>query len=264
MSPLAMPQAEPEQSIPVTLHFTAVLVIPITVASTTSDPPIPSDRHRTTIRRRNANLYPRLRRRLASLTRGGSVKVRLLGVVVGKENRNAIYEAENSLGNAGNGLQPVMPPQAPRSRATSPEVEINFISLTVPSLRMANAMVTFHFYIIGNFADSGSSDKKQEPPAIEARAHSSDPDFANWCSGGSAEILRWESLAPPRTPLPQDDSGRGGFSELTRRRLRLLGRRGGAAIGAGFGRMLSAAVPCRILLRAPFASGRPARATESR
>jgi hypothetical protein len=54
-------------------------------------------------------------------------------------------------------------------------------------------MVTFHFCIIGNFADSGSSDKKQEPPAIKARAHS-DPDFANWCSGGSADILRWESL----------------------------------------------------------------------
>jgi hypothetical protein len=28
---------------------------------------------------------------------------------------------------------------------------------------------------------------------------------------GSAEIFRWESLALPRTPLPQDDGGGGGF-----------------------------------------------------
>jgi hypothetical protein len=40
MSPLIMPQVEPEQPSPVTLHFTAVLVLPVTVASTTSDPPI--------------------------------------------------------------------------------------------------------------------------------------------------------------------------------------------------------------------------------
>jgi hypothetical protein len=30
--------------------------------------------------------------------------------------------------------------------------------------------------------------------------------------GQSAEILRWESLALPRTPLPQDDGGGGGFA----------------------------------------------------
>ena len=42
-----------------------------------------------------------------------------------------------------------MPPQAPRSRATSPEVETNLIPATVPSFRMANSIVTLPFFISG-------------------------------------------------------------------------------------------------------------------
>jgi hypothetical protein len=33
-----------------------------------------------------------------------------------------------------------------------------------------------------------------------------------WWKTRSAEILRWESLALPRTPLPQDDGGGAGFA----------------------------------------------------
>jgi hypothetical protein len=39
-SPLIVPQVVAEQPDPVTFHFTSALVLPVTVATTTSDPPI--------------------------------------------------------------------------------------------------------------------------------------------------------------------------------------------------------------------------------
>jgi len=69
-----------------------------------------------------------------------------------------------------------------------------------------------------------SRDSGRKPRLLRSRdfvdqgPHSSDPRFANRYPGGQVGILRWESLAPPRTPLPQDDSG-GGELSLTRPRM---------------------------------------------
>ena len=94
-----------------------------------------------------------------------------------------------------------MPNHAPRSSATSPEADTNFIPATVPFLRMANSIVTLPFFIIGAYgikerALLGLEDLRDGPVRQERESREHTDKIEQAPTGAQATRVKEDFLIP--------------------------------------------------------------------